>query len=159
MNRLSRQYCRDKNCQNLAALRQAQKLAKRTYAKEKAQAFEDWCEKLNHHSTLKELWGQINIIKGRQPRDAPHPNAAEKAESLAQEFTMRTHPSNLSDKHRQALAKLNEHRLFFVQELIDFPSPEDLDRPITEKEVANAVQARKHTAPGADGISTRVLAN
>ena len=111
----------------------------------------------SHTTTLRDLWGKINTIEGRPPKEPHHPDPMGMAVELALKFTSLTNPTHLPKLHQKTLEDLQPERLRNIQAAIGTPSRGNLDRPLTMTELNDVLHNPKYKAPGTDGITTVVL--
>jgi len=122
--------------------------------------FKEWCDGMNHSTSLTQLWEKLHSIAGHTPRPPLHPDPTARATELAQGFADRTDPVKcLPDTHREALELARIHRNTVIDEATHAPTQHTLDRDFSESELLSALAYRKKTSSaGTDGVPNIVWA-
>ena len=118
-------------------------------------SWRDWIEECNSELDASELWLRLRLSTGVATRSPTHPNPADKAEQLCQQFVMRSDSANLTVDARRTLKNLEPHREAFVSHAIR--SERITDRPFNISELENALRRKKDTAPGEDGCTYSMI--
>lgn len=120
------------------------------------EAWLQWCQGLDAHSTLGEMWTKLrSVSRPRPPCPPTHPNPQEEAERLSASFADRTSPHQLPHTTREMQELLAAGRAALVEEACTTPDAADV--PFTMQELKGCLKRGGDTAPGADGISYSML--
>jgi len=116
--------------------------------------FKEWCDGMNHSTSLTQLWEKLHTIAGRPPRPPLHPDPTARATELAQGFADRTDPVEcLPDTHRVALELARIHRTTVIDEATHAPTQRTMDRDFSESELLSALaNCKKTSSAGTDGV-------
>jgi len=114
-----------------------------------------WCESLNAHTSLHDLWTKLNRVSGKHKKQPSHPQPLQIANDLIQSFQARSSNTQLPRSTLNRTQNLSHHRELSIHTAIALPS--DLDVPFTLHEIKKVIQTSKDTAPGIDKISYSML--
>nr|XP_027223264.1 uncharacterized protein LOC113815373 [Penaeus vannamei] len=112
-----------------------------------------WCETLNSHTKIKDIWSHLRKATGcyRTNRIPAHPDPQGEANKLINQFATRSSSSNLDQNTVEALAINRPLQLHIIENAIE--DSDDTDHPITMAEINKAINIHKISAPGDDKIS------
>jgi len=112
-----------------------------------------WCETLNSHTKIKDIWSHLRKATGcyRTNRIPAHPDPQGEANKLINQFATRSSSSNLDQNTVEALAINRPLQLHIIENAIE--DSDDTDHPITMAEINKAINIHKISAPGDDRIS------
>ena len=111
-------------------------------------SWRQWVEECNFDISTTELWRRLRICTGVSQRPPTHPNPADKAEQLCQQFVMRSDPLNLNAATQNILDTLHPQREAMIHQAIN--SNCVTDQPFNISELEHALHRKKDTAPGED---------
>ena len=100
------------------------------------------------------MWEEINRLKGKRKAKL-YPNALKKAEELLKDFTTRGNAEFLPEEVRWTLEDRNEDRRLALERNIGYNAETDVE--ITFREIDNALDIHKKTAPGNDNLPYAML--
>ncbi len=159
VNQHTTMFRTDPTPENKCLLRRVQSWAQDVTNKAKCDAWFQFCETLNAHTTCTELWNQVRVATGRGKLKTPtYAKPHQQAEQLMTEYAKRASGDNLSPEVQQLQDSLKPAREALIQKAIDTPDPIQ-DRPYTIHEFQIALQQGRNTAPGSDGIKQIMLDN
>ncbi|ROT69722.1 pol [Penaeus vannamei] len=115
----------------------------------------EWCESLNAHTSLHDLWTKLNRVSGKHKKQPSHPQPLQIANDLIQSFQARSSNTQLPRSTLNRTQNLSHRRELSIHTAIALPS--DLDVPFTLYEIKKAIKTSKDTAPGIDKISYSML--
>ena len=138
---------------------------KETLDKAQKTKFQELISKLNHKTTSKELWGLISRFNGKpfkpvevlMSNNTRHQENIDKANALAQHYQKVSSNENLSPEFRAEKLKRDPDITVTVQASIEGGGGEAYNDLFTFKELTNALNRKKSTAPGADTIHYDML--
>lgn len=158
INKQRKIHRRNPTPESLAQLREVLRHAKEVSKRVREAKWYEWCFTLDQHSTLGEIWRNINAATGNRPPLPPvHPSPQEEAENISAGFAARARTDNLSADTQEKLLQLLPPRMESIVEGIS--RRDEADTPFTIEELSNAKKKSKDTAPGQDGITYSMITN
>ncbi|KAG0720375.1 hypothetical protein GWK47_048625 [Chionoecetes opilio] len=153
-----RLYRRKPTAQNRALLQVVVSAANRRKADIRREHWLNWCRGLDSHSSLGEMWRQLQVIAGnKRPIRPPHPDPAREAEKLASLFATRTCTDNLPAETRDRLTELLPGRNDQVDRACEDQS--NTNTSLTLLELRRALKTSGDTSPGADRTTYSMITN
>ena len=112
-----------------------------------------WAESIDSMTSMKNVWREINKIKGTSHNAAPHPYPERVASFLLNKWCEISSLDNLPLDIRRSTNKLMHDNEVYYQCLL----PDEADIPFSADELFAAIKTSKSTAPGDDGITYDII--
>ena len=123
---------------------QARKEAREKY-------WQDFALHIGESKNLKEIWQDINKIRGKRSNFISHPHPEEEANKLVDKWAKAASVASLPNRTIEALDEWQNERKRFISSALSICDVTCVD--ITKDELLNAVKKGKSTAPGEDGVT------
>ena len=120
------------------------------------QAWLEWCQNINAHTTVKEMWTFLNIARGqRRPTLQRHPDPGARAEELMASFADRCATNQLPAGIRRVQEGLRQPRTTTIEEACAVPAASDA--PFSLAELKASIKTGRDTATGEDCITYSMI--
>ncbi|ROT62229.1 pol [Penaeus vannamei] len=139
----------------LENFRVAQQLIRKEIQMIRSDSWLKWCESLNAHTSLHDLWQKLNLVSGKFRRQPCHPRPLQVAEGLIHTFQSRSTSSQLPPSTINRIQRLKPERETSIQVAISTPAESDV--PFTQHDINQARKTSKDTAPGIDRVTYSML--
>ena len=156
VNRFTRLFRKFGN-QFIVPLRQAQKEARRAAQAAREQTFHNWCSTFNPHCHISLMWTQLRRLQNKCPPLRLDPHAQETSNKLINQFVGRSKTDQLPDEVQQKQRDLQPQRQLDLERYIHMADDTDVDFTISE--FVRALNIKRKSSPGSDGITYEILRN
>lgn len=163
-NRAFRRLKRTHNFQHMIEYKQAQAEVRRTIRQRKRMYWREYCSNIGSNININDVWGMIKKMEGNR-REWNYPILSdgeqlaisnfEKAEMMVSNLSKVHSSSNLSEEERRGR---EETRRVYTENIQKKGKSDDkYNVPFTMRELRNALDKCKNSAPGHDEISYNML--
>jgi ribonuclease HI/exonuclease III len=139
------------------SLRQAQKDARAAAFAAKEQTFKKWCSELDAHSNLTHMWNHIRRLQNKCSPFQLDPEPEQTSNKLINQFVGRSRTDQLPSNVQKRLNELKSQRQQDLDAHINMP--DDTDVHFTIGEFVRALNVKRKSAPGSDGITYEIIRN
>ena len=136
---------------------QAQKEARRAAQAAREQTFHNWCSTFNPHCHISLMWTQLRRLQNKCPPLRLDPHAQETSNKLINQFVGRSKTDQLPDEVQQKQRDLQPQRQLDLERYIHMADDTDVDFTISE--FVRALNIKRKSSPGSDGITYEILRN
>ena len=133
-----------------ARLREAIQHAKEVCEEQRSQKWFEWCDQLNHHTSVSTMWKQIRRATGNHVKSPLHPDPDLYAEEINHSFLSRASNDNLPNDTRVTLENLSELRQDSIETAA--ATADFTDKPFDLYELQKALRTT-NSSPGSDSIT------
>ena len=146
---------RHPTAENRAILRQVLNHAKTVFTEERSNKWLQWCQQLNCHTSVGDMWKHIRFASGTYTQTPTHPDPQSFADERCHDFVSRANSDHLPETTKDTLKDQHADLCEVITKALSKPDPL-LDTHYTIYELLRATRPTS-TTPGSDQITHSMI--